>query len=63
MPLVRPTLQAGILSLLESLALNENPVQARQEYAEKLSTLIDLYIKSAIVVGTSPGGPVTGTLQ
>jgi phage baseplate assembly protein W len=56
MPLVKPTLEAGILSLLTDLsARTEDPEQARKDYASQLATLIDTYVKSATVTVTTAG--------
>jgi hypothetical protein len=64
MALVKATLQADILDAFDS-AFNatDNPAAARQQLAAKLAIAIDKYIKAGQVVGSSPSGPVTGSLQ
>lgn len=65
MPLVKTTLESGILALLQKMKQETDPVKAEQDFAKDLATLIDTYIKTGTVtttvIGTSPGGPVTGT--
>lgn len=66
MPLVKSTLEAGILVLLTDLSTNDSdPAQARQDYASQLATLIDSYVKTAtvnsIVTTTGTAAAQTGT--
>ena len=77
MPLVKSTLEVGILALLEEMSnRTEDPAQARQDFASDLATLIDTYIKTATVtvlpgqvVQVAPSGtgsttsPGTGSLS
>jgi len=66
MPLVKPTLQAQILNLINDLKTREdNQDASNSDMASGLADAIDAYIKTATVtttiIGTSPAGPVTGT--
>lgn len=61
MALVKPTLEAGILALATDLSTNTtDPAQARQDFAARLATLIDAYVRSATVTVTTIG---TATAQ
>lgn len=68
MALIKSTLTAGILNILtenyEGDLSVEQTAQINQ-FASDLSTVIDAYIKTALVstviTGTSPSGAVTGT--
>lgn len=66
MALNKLELENNIESLLEEMSsIEENPAEARKNFAKQLSTLIDNYIKSATI--TIPAGipvqtvPSTGT--
>lgn len=67
MPLNKNTLKAGIKAIMtDMLSREENSID---EFAERLSTEIDNYIKSATIVYTAGlatppgGGAVSGTFQ
>ena len=70
MPLIKSTLEAGILALATRLSTNTDPVQARRDFASQLATLIDTYIKTGTVMvtvattgsATSQAGTGTGTI-
>ena len=55
MPLVKPTLQQGILALLSEM--RQRTEVSDSEFAERLATLIDTYIKSATIT-IAAGVPV-----
>ncbi len=66
MALVKQTLKTEIKNILNSLKTKTDQAQAIDEFADRLATAIDNYIKTATVnttvTGTSAsGGPVTGT--
>ena len=52
MPLVKTTLETQILSILTNLSTNEDPVQARQDFAAQLATAVDAYVKTGTVNST-----------
>ena len=66
MALVKQTLKTEIKSILNSLKTETDQAQAIDEFADRLATAIDNYIKTATVnttvTGSSvSGGAVTGT--
>ena len=66
MALVKQTLKTEIKSILNSLKNKTDQAQAIDEFADRLATAIDNYIKTATVNTTvtgssASGGPVTGT--
>ena len=63
MALDKPSLKNGIKSLLNTLyEQQENPGDAREAFAEQLSTLIDTFVKSGTVNTTvATNAPATGT--
>ena len=66
MALVKQTLKTEIKSILNSLKTETDQAQAIDEFADRLATAIDNYIKTATVNTTvtgssATGGPVTGT--
>lgn len=65
MPLLKEPLAAGILVLLTDM--RTKPVVSDAYFAAQLATLIDTYVKSAVVVGTCVNiagpGTIVGTLQ
>ena len=66
MALVKQTLKAEILAILNTLKDETDQANAIDQFADRLSTVIDNYIKTATVsttvTGTSAsGGAVTGT--
>lgn len=62
MPLVKPVLEAQIFAALQELFANTSdpPPVAQRKLAQKLSTAIDTYIKSATIT-IPPGQATTGT--
>ena len=64
MALNKTQLKGSIKEILETLKNETNQEVAIETMASKLSDAIDLYIKTASVIGTdSQGGPITGALQ
>lgn len=64
MALNKIQLKAEIKSMLNELKEDLNQSQAIERFATKLSDAIDVYVKTAEVVGTdSNNGPIQGTLQ
>ena len=66
MALVKQTLKTEIKSILNSLKTETDQKQAIDEFADRLATAIDNYIKTATVNTTvtgssATGGPVTAT--
>lgn len=66
MALVKQTLKTEIKSILNSLKTETDQAQAIDEFADRLATAIDNYIKTATVNTTvtgssATGGAVTGT--
>ena len=66
MALVKQTLKTEIKSILNSLKTETDQAQAIDEFADRLATAIDNYIKTATVNTTvtgssASGGAVTGT--
>ena len=66
MALVKQTLKTDIKSILNSLKTKTDQAQAIDEFADRLATAIDNYIKTATVNTTvtgssASGGAVTGT--
>jgi len=66
MALVKQTLKAEILAILNTLKDETDQANAIDQFADRLSTAIDNYIKSATVTTTvtgasQSGGAVTGT--
>lgn len=69
MALNKTALAAGIKSLQDGLyaGTTRTPEEARQYYADQLATLIDTYVKTALVTVTTTGTAAahtgTGTLS
>jgi len=68
MPLVKATLEAQILNILNDLSTRtDNPAQARQDFASQLATAVDAYIKTATITvattGTAAAQTGTGTIS
>jgi len=66
MALVKQTLKAEILAILNTLKDETDQANAIDQFADRLSTAIDNYIKTATVTTTvtgasQSGGAVTGT--
>jgi hypothetical protein len=67
MPLIKQTLKAGLLTLMQDLSTAEDPAAAADQYADRMATLITDYIKTATVTvqttGTAAAQAGTGTLS
>jgi len=65
MALVKQTLKAEILAILNALKDETDQANAIDQFADRLATAIDNYVKSATVTTTvtvtCPSGPGTGT--
>ena len=71
MPLDKPSLENGIVSMLDNLynnATSMTTAQARTAFASQLATLIETYVKTGLVnvtvtvaVTTATGGAGTGS--
>lgn len=64
MALNKAQLKGSIKVMLETLKNQTDQAASIEMMASGLSEAIDLYVKTAVVVGTdSQGGPITGVLQ
>lgn len=64
MPLVKSTLKSDIKAALkEMFEQTENPEDAMDKYADKLSTAIDKYIKTGTVNTTGSASAQSGTIS
>lgn len=55
MPLIKSILETQILTLLTNLSTEEDPAQARRNFASQLATAVDAYVKTATVTVTTTG--------
>jgi len=65
MPLNDTQFIQGVVDLQTEMETKTDRAQAKQDYAQKLLTLVKQYLKSGTVTitGTSSQGPFTGTGQ
>jgi hypothetical protein len=58
MALQRAPLKQGIVKLMQDMATRENP--SHEEFAERLSSLIETFVKSGAVTGTTASACTAG---